>query len=75
MNVFDMTMGAEYLIKFVKQYKIAKLNFAGPRESGAMGIQQFTKELVECFIDKLNKIGSQSICNPINNKNNNDTKT
>ena len=56
MNVFDVKLSVGYLLQFIQQYHIQKLNFAGPRESGVSGIQQFTQKMVECLIDDIQSL-------------------
>lgn len=56
MNVFDVKLSVSYLLQFIQQYHIQKLNFAGPRESGVSGIQQFTQKMVECLIDNIQSL-------------------
>lgn len=51
MNVFDIKTSANSLMDFVQKYKIKKLNFGGPRESVVNGIQEYTKNVVECFVE------------------------
>ena len=42
-----MSQGAATLSKFLKQNKVRTLNVAGPRESQALGIGKFVRELLE----------------------------
>ncbi len=54
-NELSETRAGERLAKFVQDFKINKLNFAGTRGSGVPHAQAYTQSIVEIMIDLLQK--------------------